>query len=42
MNDAITIISPDGAILMVNRAMEEITGYSRDELIGSPCSIFHC
>lgn len=42
MNDGVTIISLDGRILMVNRAMEAISGYSRDELLGSPCSIFHC
>ncbi len=42
MNDGVTIVSPDGTILMVNRAMEEISAYSRDELIGRSCSIFHC
>ena len=42
MNDGVTIISPEGAILMVNRAMEEISGYSREELQGRSCSIFHC
>ena len=42
MNDGVTIISPDGDVVMVNRAMEEISGYSRDELIGRSCSIFHC
>jgi two-component system, NtrC family, response regulator HydG len=42
MNDGVVLISPEGAILMVNRAMEEISGYSRQELIGHPCSIFQC
>ncbi len=42
MNDGVAIISPDGTIVMVNRAMEQISGYSRDELMGRSCSIFHC
>ncbi len=42
MNDGVVLISPDGAILMVNQAMEQISGYSRGELIGSACSVFRC
>ncbi len=42
MNDGVLLISPEGTILMVNHAMEEITGYSREEMTGRPCSIFHC
>ncbi len=42
MNDGVVLISPDGAILMVNRAMEKILGYTRAELLGSSCSVFRC
>ncbi len=42
MNDGVTIVAPDGTIMMVNRAMEGISGYSLNELVGSSCSIFHC
>ncbi len=42
MNDGVLLVSPDGTILMVNQAMETISGYSKDELIGRSCSTFHC
>ena len=42
MNDGVLVISTGGEILMVNRAMEQISGYPREEMLGQPCSIFHC
>ncbi|WP_291993780.1 PAS domain S-box protein [Candidatus Accumulibacter sp. ACC003] len=32
--EGITITSPDGSIIAVNRAFSEITGYSEDEVVG--------
>ncbi len=42
MNDGLMVVSPDGTILMVNKAFENIMGYSREELIGSSCTLMHC
>ncbi|MGA9755952.1 MAG: sigma 54-interacting transcriptional regulator [Desulfobaccales bacterium] len=42
MNDGLVVVAPDGTIMMVNRAFEEMIGYSRDELIGASCGFIHC
>jgi len=36
------IVDRAGTILSVNRAFEAITGYTKDDMIGSPCSALHC
>jgi PAS domain S-box-containing protein len=42
MNDGLLVVSPTGTILMVNDAMEKLSGYSREEMLSHPCSIFCC
>ncbi len=42
MTDGLMVVDPEGMIVAVNRATEQITGYRRDELIGSPCTILNC
>jgi two-component system, NtrC family, response regulator HydG len=42
MMDGLMVVDADGMIVSVNRATEAITGYTRQELIGSPCTILNC
>ncbi len=42
MMDGLMVVDADGMIVFVNRATEAMTGYTRSELIGSPCTILNC
>jgi PAS domain S-box-containing protein len=42
MNDGLMIIAPDGTIMMVNSALERLTGYDKEEILGRPCTVFNC
>ncbi|MFH2219702.1 MAG: sigma 54-interacting transcriptional regulator [Pseudomonadota bacterium] len=42
MNDGLMLIDPDGAIVMVNEAFEQLTGYTADEVLGRPCTLLKC
>jgi len=42
MLDGLMIVDPEGIILSVNRAMEQLIGYSQEELIGRSCEILNC
>lgn len=42
MSEGLFIVGPDGRISLVNESMERLTGYTRDELIGKPCTALNC
>ncbi len=42
IKDGVMIVDKRGVIVSVNRAMSEITGYDRDELLGKPCTFLNC
>jgi two-component system, NtrC family, response regulator HydG len=39
MQDALMAVDEQGSVVAVNPAMEQLTGYRRDELVGSPCTL---
>lgn len=42
IQDGIMIVTPDGKIVSVNEGLVNMTGYSREELIGASCTILGC
>ncbi len=42
INDALMLVRTDGTILLVNSAMERLSGYRKEELVGKPCTIINC
>jgi len=42
MTEGLMIIDPDGTILYVNQALQELLQYDEDELVGNPCEILEC
>ena len=42
IKDGIMIVDKGGTIVSVNKALEKITGYSKDEMLGKSCSILNC
>ena len=42
IQDGVMIVDPDGTIVSVNRAFEEITGYSQKEILGKSCITLNC
>ena len=42
IQDGVMIVDKGGTVVSVNRALEKITGYSRDEMLGQPCTVLNC
>ena len=42
MLEGLMLVDPDGKIIFVNRAFEQLSGYSKDEVEGKSCEILGC
>jgi PAS domain S-box-containing protein len=42
MMDGLMVVDPEGIIVSINKAMEQITGYGKEELLGQSCAVLDC
>ena len=42
MSEALVLISPEGRIILVNRAFVELTGYAATDVVGQSCTMLEC
>lgn len=42
MQEGLMLVAPDGEIVFVNRAFEELLGYRSEEVLGRSCEVFQC
>ena len=42
MLEGLMLVDPDGKIVFINRAFEQLTGYSKEEVDGKSCEILGC
>ena len=42
MADGLMVVDSEGVIISINKALETITGYGRDELVGQSCAVLDC
>jgi two-component system response regulator HydG len=42
IQDGVMVVNPEGVVVSVNRAFEEITGYEKNEIVGKSCTTLGC
>ena len=42
IQDGVMVVNPEGVVVSVNRAFEEITGYNGHDIVGRLCTTLHC
>ena len=42
IQEGVMVVNPEGVIVSINRAFEEITGYAKAEIVGKVCSTLQC
>lgn len=42
IQEGVMVVSPEGQIVSVNQGMEQLTGYSHQEMLGNSCLMFNC